>query len=250
MQDDSDLISCDAHGQTAPTYVCSHLAKDPAQKWFCDFPAPDDAWPDAWCSECNAAFEREGEWNEQNEAELEVKMLCTGCYEDGIAKSVSRLKDQALSEWRDYAGDQCHALQAKQNALFSEFPINDYSRWDYHQESAQLIFSESDRLDLIADVEFVGTFSNSSNTWMWSWANFSLLEPVRSRVHAVREFGEDRDYPHLTVPIWPAEQADAWEMTGIAADILGARGAYRAPTANGFIFMVIMDAYYKPSSGE
>lgn len=120
--------------------------------------------------------------------------------------------------------------------------INDYPRWDYYQESAQLVFSGSERPDLVADVEFVGTLSTASDTWMWSWANFSLLEPVRSRIEAVRDFGEEHGYPLLTVPKWKAYLQDGWHMTALALDVLGGMGVYRAPSDNGFIFMVVMSA--------
>ncbi|MTW10880.1 hypothetical protein GM658_09710 [Pseudoduganella eburnea] len=129
--------------------------------------------------------------------------------------------------------------------MTANLKINDYPRWNYYQESAQLVFSGGELPDLVADVEFVGTLSTSSNTWMWSWANFSLLEEVRSRIEAVRGFGEEHDYPHLTVPKWAADMQDGWHMTAIAADTLGALGAYRVPTDNGFIFMVILSAKHR-----
>ena len=101
--------------------------------------------------------------------------------------------------------------------------------------------------DLIVDVEFVGTFSAASDTWKWAWANFSLLPQVRSRISAVRDYGETQDYPHLLVPIWHADQQDGWHMAGVAAEIMGAQGAYRVPSDSGFIFMVILDVKHAQS---
>ena len=101
--------------------------------------------------------------------------------------------------------------------------------------------------DLIADVEFVGTLSTAGKTWKWAWANFSLLEQVRSRIVAVRDHGEAYDYPHLLVPMWRAEEPDGWHMAGVAVEILGAQGAYRAPNDHGFTFMAMMNVRHAES---
>jgi len=44
-------------------------------------PDPDNPWPDARCGECHAHYLREGEWNEANEAHLNVKLVCHECYQ-------------------------------------------------------------------------------------------------------------------------------------------------------------------------
>lgn len=240
-------MSCSVHGSSQTTFVCKHLAENPVQKWNCGYPDEDDQWPDAWCNECNAAYEQEGEWNERNHRIVDIKLLCSGCYDDGIAKSVDRLAGDVLLQWESWSNNCCKVLSEKQSALWEKFSINQYPRWDYDQESAQLIFSGADTPDLVADVEFVGSLSTVSDTWKWSWANFSLLPQVRSRISAVRDFGEAHDYPSLIVPMWYADQPDGWHMTGIAAEILGAQGGYCAPSDNGFIFMVIMDVRFAAS---
>jgi len=238
---DSDAVICSTHGSSGATFVCKHLAEKPVQRWCCGYPEEDSPWPDAWCEECNVAYEQEGEWNERNEVAANIKVLCSGCYDDGIAKSVDRLGGEALVAWRTLTDSCRQALSEKQDALWKRLQINNYPRWDYQQESAQLIFSGAEMPDLIADVEFVGTLSTVSNTWKWAWANFSLLPQVRSRIGAVRNFGEAQDYPHLLVPMWQADQPDGWLMASVATEILGAQGVYRAPSEQGFIFMVIMD---------
>lgn len=247
---DKKTVSCGTHGSSAATFVCKHLAENPAQRWHCGYPEEDDQWPDAWCDECNVAYEREGEWNERNEVVSDVKLLCSGCYDDGIAKSVNRLTGEPLAAWEAWTADCCRTLSEKQNTLWERFQINSYPRWDYDQESARLVFSGADMPDLIADVEFVGTLSTVSNTWKWAWANFSLLAPVRSRIGAVRDLGETKDYPHLRVPMWYADQQEGWHMAGVATEILGAQGAYRAPTDNGFIFMVMMGVRHADSKAN
>ena len=243
----SDSVGCATHGSGSETFVCKHLAENPVQRWHCGYPEEDNQWPDAWCDECNGAFEREGGWNERNEGVADIKLLCSCCYDDGIAKSVGRLAGEPLAAWEAWTADCCRTLSEKQAALWERFQINSYPRWDYYQESAQLVFSGAEAPDLIADVEFVGTLSTVGKTWKWAWANFSLLEEVRSRIHTVRDYGETHAYPHLLVPMWYADQQEGWHMAGVAMEILGAQGAYRVPSDNGFIYMVMMDVRHADS---
>jgi len=73
-------IHCDEHGQAYQTFVCEHLLKDPRQQWCSREPAAENPWPDAWCVECDKEFQRVGEWNEENEGKVPIKLLCHHCY--------------------------------------------------------------------------------------------------------------------------------------------------------------------------
>jgi hypothetical protein len=79
-------IACASHTTGFETSVCEHLAQNPSQEWFSEAPTEASPWPDAWCEECNRAFEEEGEWNGQNERRMKIKLLCHRCYEFARAK--------------------------------------------------------------------------------------------------------------------------------------------------------------------
>ena len=63
---------------------------------------------------------------------------------------------------------------------------------------------------------------------------------VRSRIAAVREWGEAQGFLHLTVPLWKGDAIDGWELSGVAAQVLGAQGVYRVPMEQGFLYMALM----------
>lgn len=134
------------------------------------------------------------------------------------------------------------AARKKQDLLEKTFQLGKHKRWDWDQEKAQLIFSNDGVPAVVCDIAFVGSISTVSNTWLWSWANFSLTEAVRGPMHKVREWGEEHDFPKLTVPKWSAEEVDGWEMSSVAIDLLGARGIYRTPGETGFTFLAILNA--------
>lgn len=243
MSTDS-AIQCSQHGESAAAYVCEHLAVNPEQQWFGDYPSEENQCPDAWCERCDAAFQKEGAWNENNEGTAKIKMICTGCYEAGIASSVDCLEEEIIESWRKTVAE-CHGnLCAKHELLASRFSLSEHKRWDYDQETGLLVFSNDGVPAVIADIEVIGSVCSISDTWLWSWANFHLLANVRTRIKAVREFGERSGFPRLTVPKWRADQCAGWEVSAIAADVLEAKGVYRAPTDNGFLYMAMTDIRY------
>jgi hypothetical protein len=246
MSESDETLHCATHGQAHTTYVCGHLAAKPAQQWFCDTPSEDNPWPDAWCKACDAEYLKAGEWNDDNSGCLDLQLLCNHCYSANIAASVDCLTGDALEAWEDTIG-ACHEeLRAKQDALEAQFKLGTHKRYDYDQEKATLVFSNDGVHAVVADVEFIGSVSTKSNSWLWAWANLNTLPPVRTRIVAVRDFGEDKCFPHLTAPRWTADEVDGWEMAGIAVQVLGAKGVYRVPGPNGCLFMAIMNMREAP----
>jgi hypothetical protein len=241
MRQESDEITCKQHGRATTTFVCSHLAAEPMQRWHSARASESNRWPDAWCDLCNAAYLQEGEWNSRNSGKVELKILCHHCYEKNLATSIGRLEGLELEAWRSFV-EECHEeLRLKQDQLQRDFQLSRHKRWDWDQEQARIVFSNDGAPAVAASIEFVGSISTQSETWLWSWANPHVSEPVRSRIPAVYDFGQQRDYPHLVVPKWTAQEVDGWEMAAVAAHVLGAAGVYRTPGNNGFTFLLLKD---------
>ncbi len=241
MNDDSKHVTCGEHGAASTTYVCSHIGDDPLQRWHSSRASADNPWPDAWCDRCNAKFLRDGEWNESDSDGVDLRIPCHHCYERALGKSVTRLEGAQLEVWRSFVERCGEELRVKQETLEGEYGLTRHKRWDWDQVRAEIVFSNDGVPAVTAAVQFVGSVSTRSNTWLWSWANPTTAEPVRSRIVAVYDFGEDRDFPHLVVPKWPAEEVDGWEMSSVAAHVLGAAGVYRTPSDSGFTFLLLWD---------
>ncbi len=241
MTEEVSVIQCGKHGEASPTYVCGHLCRNPVQRWFCEAPAADFLYPDAWCADCNAELLREGgEWNERNQGCLDLKILCHHCYQGAMARSVEAMAGAQRDAWVAAVAEGHQALAARQQALESDHGISRFERWDYDQAAGTLTFSHAGVPRLVADIEFIGSLSKTSGTWLWAWANFHNHAQVVARIPALREWGEARGFLPLTVPRWEADATDGWELSGVAAQVLGAQGVYRAPTQNGFLFMALM----------
>ena len=231
-------VTCAHHGIRDATYVCQHLAADARSgfNYADDDPEfPDELWPPAWCDACERVFESEGEWNDRVDAFLRLRLLCDGCYQT-VRERNWQQDDNAFG---GLLNDATAYLQARQDHLKSHYSLARYSRYAWNQGTRQLVFSDDGQPRVVADVQLVGNISTQGGTWLWSWANPSVLEPIKNQVRQVRAYGDERGYLKLACACWKAEEVDGWEMTSITAYLLGAEGAYRTPDDRGFSFFVL-----------
>ena len=144
-------------------------------------------------------------------------------------------------KWDDYLAEAVVYLKTRQERLKSEFGLGHWKQWFYDQEAGNLTFSTDGKIGVVATMHVVGSTSKSTGTWLWSWDNATILDQVKHCILEVRDFGEAHSFEKLTNPKWPGDEYDAWEMTAVAAYILQAEGAYRAPDDNGALFLVMRD---------
>lgn len=241
MSDPEQTVECPAHGTVDAAYLCTHLLVDPQQEWFCDYPSEENPSPDAWCGACDREFQKEGEWNERNDQSLDIKLICHRCYEDFKGSSVAPLMDNRAEHWQRFVSDAIEELETKQDRLQERFDLSKHERWDLDQQTGEIVFSNAGVPAVAARFQFVGSTSTVSDTWLWSWANFSLERSNVEEMLTVRTFGEAQRFATLIVPKWPAAEEDGWELTAVATKVLDAEGAYRAPTEAGFVFMALTE---------
>jgi hypothetical protein len=141
--------------------------------------------------------------------------------------------------WDEFLAAATEYLQARQDWLRDEFGLGEWPRWDYDQPTATLRFSADGKTGVVADMQVVGSTSTSSGTWLWSWANDSILAPAMGDMERVRAYGEAHGFDKLVQAKWPGDESDGWEMTAAAAYILQAEGGYRAPHERGALFMIM-----------
>jgi hypothetical protein len=143
-------------------------------------------------------------------------------------------------EWEGLVETSSAYMNKQQKKLEADFRLTKQERWDFDQETGELIFSTDGKPTAVAKVQFVGSVSNISKTWLWSWANPTLLPAHTAKVkEVVKSYGETHDYSKLKDDKWKAEEVDGWEMAAITNYLLKAKGVYRAPYDKGASFMVI-----------
>jgi len=127
---------------------------------------------------------------------------------------------------------------ARQDELREVYRLDHWSRWDWDQDARRIVFSEGGVPKVAADIQFEGSISTETNTWLWAWANPHLEPGMWRDILEVRRFGEAHSVEQLTTPKWPADEVDGWEMTSVSAYVLQAKGVYRTPREGGFTYMI------------
>jgi len=150
----------------------------------------------------------------------------------------------ASDGWEDFVTTAHNSLSAKQDALMEEYKIGEHERFYWDQENGTLVFSNDGVKAVIAQVQFVGSVSSKSDTWLWSWANATVFDNVKDQMYKVKEYGQSKGYDALINDKWSADEVDGWEMTSITSHILNAKGAYRTTDKTGFTYMVITDIHW------
>lgn len=143
-------------------------------------------------------------------------------------------------QYQEFVVDAHAYLTTVQDAIKKDFSLSAYERYDWDQDLGTMIFSDQGVAKVIANIQFVGSISTMSNTWLWSWDNDSVLPKVKDKIFEVRAFGERHNIAELTTPQWTSDERDGWAMTAVAANILQAKGAYRCGR-QGFSYFIFTD---------
>lgn len=239
MYEETKLITCNTHGESAPAFICKHLAENPEQYWFSDLQSKANLHPDAWCSECEEVFQSLGGWTDLAEGHALITMVCVRCYENLRAQSVPVTTEAVQDKWDECVRTSVQKLSEKQEYLLREFKIGEHKRWDWDLDESKLIFSNDGIAAVSAKIAIVGSISTTSETWLWAWANASLADVEDSISQKLTKFGEQSKFTKLTTPYWSADEQAGWEVTAICAEILDYKGAYRTSSENGYTYLLI-----------
>lgn len=129
-------------------------------------------------------------------------------------------------EYNSFAESCIEDLKALQEKFQKDYDIDSYDNWFYNQSTGLLTFSTGDQ-ELNFKYFNIGSFSQKSNTWKWSWDNDTTLENVKSQVRVVREFGQQSYFEKLTTGYFESNEFEAWEFLAIAAKLAKGMGVYR-----------------------
>ncbi len=125
--------------------------------------------------------------------------LCESCRQD---------------EYESWSHDLIHKSIAQNEIWLEKYGINDLPRWDYSLEEGTLTFSRDGKAKVVCEIQAVGTVQGES--WEWSWGNPNLPEACRTRMHEVREFGEQRGWSKLKTLFLDNDDYLGWELASVS----------------------------------
>jgi len=145
-------------------------------------------------------------------------------------------------EYDEFAHDCIHKSIDQNNVWLEKYKINDWPRWDYSLEEATLTFSQKG----VCQIQAIGSVQGSS--WEWSWGNKNLPDSCKTRMHEVRRFGEEKQWPTLTTLFLDNDsEYFGWELASVSVHILNGIAVYRCPdsdTLGYFMYLVILSAQF------
>jgi hypothetical protein len=151
--------------------------------------------------------------------------------------AVQTKTDDAYQKFLDKATDYFELNATRVN---EEYQLGHY-HWDLDQASGKLVFSENGTPRVIARVQIVGSYSTSSHTWKWSWADDTVLKEMKKETEKVKRYGEQHGFKELTTSQFECDEDYAWTLITATAYVLKYKRAYRTSIDNGYMYMLISD---------
>jgi len=92
-------------------------------------------------------------------------------------------------------------------------------------------------------VQILGTESQSSDTWLWAWANegSGIRENFLRIAHQFQELGNTPGIPEFVKGQLPLDEVDGHQIGTLASGINGRGGYYRCPYDDGAMFVYLPD---------
>lgn len=144
-------------------------------------------------------------------------------------------------DYSRFAAKCVEELKILQDKFQHDYNLTWYENWFYDQITGLLTFSTQE-LKLNFKYIHVGSYSEKSKTWKWSWDNDHTLDKVKEATNRIKDFGQRSNFPKLTEGYFPSDEIEAWEFTAIAAKLLNGIGVYRPVNDTGLrIFLVITE---------
>ena len=148
---------------------------------------------------------------------------------------------QASAGYEQFLADAVKDFGVRSTKFDKEYAIAGFDSWDYLQADGQLRFSKGGVAKVAADAQLLGSYSTYSDSWMWSWANSTVDSAVKKDIAKVREFGRAKGFRELMEPKFESDEAHVWKLVAAAAQIVGAKSAFRGRIDDGWVYFLITD---------
>ncbi|MFB0620365.1 DUF6882 domain-containing protein [Streptomyces sp. AGS-58] len=109
-------------------------------------------------------------------------------------------------------------------------------RWDLDQQTGMITWTFPDKT-ATAPAQILGSFSPGSGSWLWAWANQSILPAMSRDARTFRDWAGANGHPALAQPKIEADEKAAATLVALAVRITEATGYYRGPGGNSAVII-------------
>lgn len=149
------------------------------------------------------------------------------------------MNDRDYQHWVASARERAQAAMDKARASFG---LGTYARHEVDLASASIRFLDTQGVEKVrADLQVAGSWSPNSGTWMWGWENESVPEAAVTRLGAIAETGDEHDVAALKAHVVECDEAGAWSLAALAADIVDAECVYSTGGAKNRSFFLLFN---------
>ncbi len=141
-----------------------------------------------------------------------------------------------------FAAEAWERLESAQAALERNFDLEGRN-WQMDQQECTITLTAEGKSPLVFDAVAIGSLANK--TWMWAWANDSILDSFSAESAELKQLTETSGLKFFAQPLWEdAVEDDAWNAAAIALKVLGGTAVYRCPiTPDSSLFVLIRERF-------
>lgn len=104
-------------------------------------------------------------------------------------------------------------------------------RWNLDQTTGIITWTFPDKT-ASAPAQILGSFSSASGSWLWAWANESILPAMSRDAGVFRDWAEGQGHSHLAQPKIDIDEKAASTLVALAVRVTNATGYYKSPGSN------------------
>lgn len=106
-------------------------------------------------------------------------------------------------------------------------------RWDLDQRGGQIRWTFPDKI-ATAPAQIIGSYNRSTTSWVWAWANDSILPEMSRDSRLVRDWAEANGHTGLALPRVEVDEETAGTIAAVALRVTRATGFYRGSGSAAF----------------
>ena len=146
------------------------------------------------------------------------------------------------TEYDKLAADARAQANAKIEAAKKANGLGTYSQYAIDLPTATIRYLDEKNVEKIRSrIQAAGSWSRDTQTFLWARDNETIPDAAKDRLAQVHAFGEQHEIEHLMFSFDECDEAEAWTVTALAAQVLNAECLYRAPGKSTELFLLLFD---------